>query len=338
DGPGEGDHFASVTEGLRGHKARHNLAVMYLEMHREAEAEVEWQKALEEEPLFLSAQAGMGEVYLRLKRWDELEDRARRMEALGREGELHAEALRGRAHLERGEAAAARWGLGRACERFPDSLTLRVLHSHAALKEGLDREAEAALLAVLDLAPSHAEARQNLAVLRARRRLKPGEEITLAGLFAASCARDDDAAGPLTALRDLARGCQRVVQFGAGAGEVTTALLMGRPGELVCCDRARAPELDLLEALAGKTKFEFRLADQRLDDEMDLLVVSDPTLASIRRVLERSVTTALRLVIVHGPNDVDHSDSGLVAAGFRPAGGGRPVAGLSVWERNGSRG
>src|SRR5262249_30751120 len=40
DGPGEGDHFASVTEGLRGHKARHNLAVMYLEMHREAEAEV----------------------------------------------------------------------------------------------------------------------------------------------------------------------------------------------------------------------------------------------------------------------------------------------------------
>ena len=42
----EGEHFASIDAGLRGHKARHNLAVLYTEQGRAAEAEAQWQAAL----------------------------------------------------------------------------------------------------------------------------------------------------------------------------------------------------------------------------------------------------------------------------------------------------
>src|SRR5262249_1889935 len=41
----DGPHFASVDAGLRGPKARHNLAVLYHEQGRAAEAEAQWRAA-----------------------------------------------------------------------------------------------------------------------------------------------------------------------------------------------------------------------------------------------------------------------------------------------------
>ena len=60
----ERPHFASVAEGLRGHRARHNLAIVYREQGRLAEAEAQWNAALDEEPGFMSSLVGLGELYL----------------------------------------------------------------------------------------------------------------------------------------------------------------------------------------------------------------------------------------------------------------------------------
>jgi glycosyltransferase involved in cell wall biosynthesis len=158
----EGEHFASIDPGLRGYKARHNLAVLYLEQGRDAEAEAEWRAALAARPDFAPAWQALGELYLRQKRWDELEAVAAKLGA-------GAVLLRARGHLARREFAAARALLEEAIARAPTALAPRVALSHAWLQEGHDpAAAERALRDVLALDPDHAEARHNLAVLLGR--------------------------------------------------------------------------------------------------------------------------------------------------------------------------
>jgi len=61
----EGSHFASLDTGLRGYKARHNLAVLYCEQGRFAEAEAQWRTALAEQPNFEPASAGLKQLCVR---------------------------------------------------------------------------------------------------------------------------------------------------------------------------------------------------------------------------------------------------------------------------------
>jgi glycosyltransferase involved in cell wall biosynthesis/Flp pilus assembly protein TadD len=165
-GTQERPHFASVVEGLRGHKARHNLAVIYHEQGRSAEAEAQWLAAIREEPAFLPAWIGLGELYLSRGQLKELVPIVERLLCNGA-AELPATAtLRARAHLARREFAEAREVLQGAIRRQPNDLVPRVLLSHALLQEGADFDAaEQALRDVLDLCPDHAEATSNLAVL-----------------------------------------------------------------------------------------------------------------------------------------------------------------------------
>src|SRR5262249_27691668 len=72
-----GTHFASIDAGLAGYKARHNLAVLYQQNGRPAEAETQWRVALSEKPDFVPAWLGVGEVCLTQARWEELEGTAR---------------------------------------------------------------------------------------------------------------------------------------------------------------------------------------------------------------------------------------------------------------------
>jgi glycosyltransferase involved in cell wall biosynthesis/predicted Zn-dependent protease len=169
-GGAEGEHFGSVPVGLRGFRARHNLAALCLEQGRYGEAEAQWVSALVEQPAFFPAWVGLGELYLRAQEWPKLERHAAELEQLHEAGAEAALRLLGKALLRRGEFGAARAHFRAACRRFPRSVALRVLHSHACLKEGLDDDAaEAALRAVLELEPNHDEARHNLAVIRAKR-------------------------------------------------------------------------------------------------------------------------------------------------------------------------
>jgi tetratricopeptide (TPR) repeat protein len=154
-----------VSEGLRGFVARHNLAAMFLEQGRFAEAEAQWWQVLAERPGFLPARQGLGELYLVGQRWAELDSEATYLEE---ELDLAVEAasLRGRGHLARQEFAAARRLLEQTAERNPQAVRPRVLLAQALLQEGRDLPAaEAALRAVLELAPGEGEWWRNLAVL-----------------------------------------------------------------------------------------------------------------------------------------------------------------------------
>jgi GT2 family glycosyltransferase/tetratricopeptide (TPR) repeat protein len=170
-GTEERPHFASVDTGLRGYKARHNVALLYREQGRHREAEAQWQAALAEQPDFLPALLGLAELYLVQQRWPELDRACERLPDLA-PWAAEAGVLRARGHLARGEMSAARELLRTLVTRHPRALGPRVVLSQALLQEGRDWEAaERALLDVLTLAPDHAEARHNLTVLRRQHRV-----------------------------------------------------------------------------------------------------------------------------------------------------------------------
>jgi glycosyltransferase involved in cell wall biosynthesis/tetratricopeptide (TPR) repeat protein len=162
-------HFASVADGLRGHRGRHQLAVVCCRLGEHAEAEAMWRAVLRERPGFVPAHVGLGEMLLALGRWPELHEVSAALEGAPG-GELDAVLLRGKAHLARREFAQARALLDDALARQPDSLPLLVLLTHVLLQEDRDHAgAERVLMEVLRRDPNHAQARHNLQVLRQRR-------------------------------------------------------------------------------------------------------------------------------------------------------------------------
>src|SRR5262249_18032576 len=135
-----GEHFASVDAGLRGCKARHNLALIYRDQGQAAEAAVQWRAALAEQPDFAPALLGLGELSLAQGRWDELEPIAQRLEA-DPQTAVDGVVLQARAHLARREFAPARQLLEAARARAPQAVWPRVLLSHVLLQEGRDWQA-----------------------------------------------------------------------------------------------------------------------------------------------------------------------------------------------------
>ncbi len=169
----EGAHFASVDAGLRGYKARHNLAVIYQEEGRLAEAEAQWTSVVREQPSFLPAVLGMGELFLAQQRWADFEGVVKRLQGVP-QGSLDAAVMQARGHLVRKEFVLARLLLRETIAQFPQALWPRVILTHVLLQEGRDWEAaEHALRDVLELAPNHAEACRNLDLLLQQRKEQP---------------------------------------------------------------------------------------------------------------------------------------------------------------------
>jgi tetratricopeptide (TPR) repeat protein len=160
----EADHFGSADTGLRGHKGRHNLAVLYLEQDRFAEAQ--WRSALTDEPAFVPARLGLGEVYLRQGNTAGVERVAADLRNLGPGGAGEAAALLARAAAERGDFDRARAELAAAAAEFPASVAVRSALMQVLIKAGADPvELEPAIRSVLELDPGNAQARHNLEVL-----------------------------------------------------------------------------------------------------------------------------------------------------------------------------
>ena len=169
----DGEHFGSVDAGLRGHKARHNLAVLYHEQRRHAEAEMHWQAALEERADFTPALLGLGDVYLAQQRWDELQRIAGRL--LGAGFEVEGEVLEARALLARQQFGAARLVLEGVSARHPEAVYPWVILSHVLLQEGKDwGGAEHALRQIIQRDPQHREAWHNLKTLLQQGRSRAG--------------------------------------------------------------------------------------------------------------------------------------------------------------------
>jgi tetratricopeptide (TPR) repeat protein len=62
-------HFSSSDPSLSGYKARHNLAVVHLELEQHALAELHWRIALEEQPEYLPARQGLIESLLHQRKF-----------------------------------------------------------------------------------------------------------------------------------------------------------------------------------------------------------------------------------------------------------------------------
>jgi glycosyltransferase involved in cell wall biosynthesis/predicted Zn-dependent protease len=163
-----GTHFASVNTGLRGHITRHNLATVYVELGRVADAESQWLAALAEQRHYEPAWRGLVTLFLEQKRWQELEELVSKVEA-GPQGPVHAAAIISRSHLAREEFGAARRLLEEVVAREPEAMEVLLLLSHALLHEGKDwPAAEKVLRDILRLDPQNAEAQHNLTVLLRR--------------------------------------------------------------------------------------------------------------------------------------------------------------------------
>jgi tetratricopeptide (TPR) repeat protein len=163
----DGASFASISEGLRGFRARHLLASIYSEEDRLAEAEAQWRACLADQPRFLQARLGLGELYLRQQRLTELQDDLHQWEEVdsaARES-LDGAFLHARLYLAKNDFPAARDVLEPAVGRYPEQPFLWDALSFALLQEGKDlRQAERVLHTVLELEPANANARRNLAV------------------------------------------------------------------------------------------------------------------------------------------------------------------------------
>lgn len=166
----EAPHFASVDTGLRTHKAHHNLGLVYLDLGWLGQARDQWRAALANHPGFVPSLLALGELALRERDWAGVAECTTRLQPFGPAAAIEAERLSAQTEIERGDFSGARRRLAAALCRDPLAVPLLVAVGHAWLREGgHDREAEAALRAVLAVAPQHAESRHNLDLLLQKR-------------------------------------------------------------------------------------------------------------------------------------------------------------------------
>jgi GT2 family glycosyltransferase/tetratricopeptide (TPR) repeat protein len=170
-------HFASVDTGLRGHKARHNLALVYLQLGRALEAAELLQAAVAEEPAFLPSWYALADLAVRAGDWAECERIADRVRPLGPDGEVEAERLTAEVLAGQGEVVLALRRLEQAVERHPQALPLRLIESRLRVQDGSDpAAAERAVRAVLALAPDHPAAYRDMERLRRTGRPSDAED------------------------------------------------------------------------------------------------------------------------------------------------------------------
>jgi GT2 family glycosyltransferase/tetratricopeptide (TPR) repeat protein len=319
-------YFSSVSTGLRGYLTRHNLAGVYHQLGRLAEAEAQWQEILKDKADYEPAWVGLSEIYLAQERWPELETIARELEGFS-DGELSARLVRGRACLARREFSEARLFFEEAKRKFPERLEPRVLISHALLQEGVDPVvAERGLLEVLEMDPGNPEACQNLEVLRSRQAGGNGRPAvhsdSLEELYQAACRTPSDINEHCPRLHALAKECRHVTEMGTRTGVSTAALLFARPQKLVCYDRVRFPQVDRLAALAGETEFVFHQTDvtQTEIEQTDLLFIDTwHVYEQLREELRLHAGKVRRYIVLHDTTTFGEQGEGEGRRGLWPA-------------------
>jgi glycosyltransferase involved in cell wall biosynthesis len=162
-----------VDDGLSGYLTRHNLAIVYRDQGRIAEAEDQWRHALAELPKFTPALLGLGELLAVQKRWTEMEEICLELDQCTG-GKTDAAVLRARAHIGHEEFGQARKILEEVIEKQPRFLWPRVILARALLQEASDPvAAEKVVRGMLELDPGNNEAKRSLAKLLAQRQANP---------------------------------------------------------------------------------------------------------------------------------------------------------------------
>jgi tetratricopeptide (TPR) repeat protein len=160
-------HFSSVDRGLKGFKARHNLAIVYQDLGDLVHAEEQWRRVVDEVPRYRPGWHGLGEVLLR---------RGKQPEALAvAQGLVDQPGLRCEGLILRSQAAVARGALDqakadlkRAVQEFPNDPEAWEAWCRFLFEYGQPAEAETALRELVRRDPANASAYCNLGTLNLR--------------------------------------------------------------------------------------------------------------------------------------------------------------------------
>jgi Tfp pilus assembly protein PilF len=157
----DGRHFASKDRAIVGFKARHNLALVYLDQHDTAKAQEQWRLVVAEAPHFAQAWRGLADAAQRTNNPQLLEQLVAEM---GEHHDLAVEKkiIRASAHRHRGEWEQAKAILYEAAAApTADHYALRQL-CQFLFEHGHPVEAEAALLRLAQVEPRDGSVFHNL--------------------------------------------------------------------------------------------------------------------------------------------------------------------------------
>ena len=155
-------HFSSIDPGIAGHKARHNLALVYQELDRNDLAELQWRMAKHERPMFKPAAVALTQSLIAQKK---LSAAATEIERLALKPELEAEAQLLTAELaeQEGRVDDARHRLEELVRRFPSRRDVHEARCKLLFQRASATEAEVALRQLLEQFPSDGAGWHNLA-------------------------------------------------------------------------------------------------------------------------------------------------------------------------------
>jgi len=164
----EPEQFSSLDIGIRGHKCRYNLGLVYSDAGRADEALRQFRLAVDEEPRFFEGWYVLTALLASAGRHDEL--RALASSVSGRAGlRLDVATLvRARAAMASDDLTLARDLLERALADAPAHVWLQRLLAYVLLQSGDPVAAEPALLRLIELCPQDSEAQRNIDALRSK--------------------------------------------------------------------------------------------------------------------------------------------------------------------------
>jgi GT2 family glycosyltransferase/tetratricopeptide (TPR) repeat protein len=198
-------HFSSVDRGIKGFKARHNLAVVYQDLGELARAEEQWRRVVDEMPRYRPGWRGLSDVLLRQGKQPEALAVAQGLlgqPSLRCEGLL----LKSQAAVARGALAEAKADLERAVGEFANDLEPREAWCRFLFEHGDAAEAEAALRELVRRDPANASAYCNLGTLN----LRLGRYPTAADYYRQSLRYRPDHATTREQLRHALQQCGRL--------------------------------------------------------------------------------------------------------------------------------
>jgi tetratricopeptide (TPR) repeat protein len=159
---GDGElHFGSYDIGIKGFKARHNLAITLTELGDLAAAEVQWREITREEPSYLGGWRGLGESLVKQEKHTSALALA---DLLDRHPSLRAESalLRARIYEIQADLVRAWTELERATELEPADCEILSRLCEFAFRHRDPHQAELPLKSLLAMNPHDASAQHNL--------------------------------------------------------------------------------------------------------------------------------------------------------------------------------
>jgi tetratricopeptide (TPR) repeat protein len=157
-------HFSSLDPGIHGFKARHNLAVVYADMGRFADAETEWRRVVREAPEFAPGWRGLGETLVRQRKYQDAATEASRLLSHRR---LRVEGLMLQAEISKveGKLEESLHLLEQAISEFPDEVEPLRRICQALFELCAPERAEGFLQKLVQRDPGDASARHNLGTM-----------------------------------------------------------------------------------------------------------------------------------------------------------------------------